>query len=86
MQFINAILDGITSMSFDQWAIAVTGSLSSWMIHDDRKSWRLWACIFAIVGQPFWFWAAWTANQWGIFVMDVVYSLGWLKGFLKNRK
>jgi len=73
-------------MTWDQIIIAITGSLASWMIHDDRKRWRLWACILALVGQPAWFYAAFIAHQWGILAMDLVWSVGWVKGFWKNWK
>jgi len=71
-------------ITLDQWMIAILGSLASWIIHDERKNWRLWACIFALAAQPFWFFAAWKAQQWGIFAMDIVYTLGWIKGFWQN--
>ena len=73
-------------ISLDQWMIAVTGGLSIWMITDDKRSYRLMACVFALLGQPFWFWAAYKAQQWGIFAIDVVYTAGWIKGLLKNWK
>jgi len=73
-------------MTLDQWIIALTGGASAWLVHDKRKTWRLWACIFALIGQPFWFYAAWKAQQWGIFTIDLVFTLGWLKGFWSNWK
>jgi hypothetical protein len=73
-------------MTFDQIIIALTGCASAWMIHSTDKKIRLWACVFALVGQPAWFYAAWHAQQWGILVMDVVYTAGWIRGFLNNRR
>ncbi len=33
-----------------------------------------------MLGQPFWFYAAWQAGQWGIFAVSITYALAWLKG------
>lgn len=73
-------------MTIDQWIIAITGCSSSWLIHDPRKQYRLAACVMAIIGQPFWFYAAIVAHQWGILAMDVIYTLGWIRGYIANRR
>lgn len=33
-----------------------------------------------MLGQPFWFYAAWKADQWGIFVVCVLYAIAWMRG------
>jgi hypothetical protein len=33
-----------------------------------------------MLGQPFWFYASWKAEQWGIFAVSVLYALAWMKG------
>ncbi|MGJ7542463.1 hypothetical protein [Variovorax sp. LT1R16] len=45
-------------MSLDQIAIPILGALAAWGSQERRESWRRWACIFGIVGQPFWFYAS----------------------------
>lgn len=67
----------------DQIAIALTGATAVWLSQDRRPSWQKWACIFGLCGQPFWFYATWSAEQWGIFAVCIIYTLAWLKG-LKN--
>lgn len=69
---------------FGQLVIVITGGLSFWMIHDHRHSWRLAACIFALIGQPFWMIAAWDAHQWGILLVDVLCTIGWIRGVYLN--
>lgn len=64
----------------DQIAIAVLGAFAAWLSQAREESFRRWACIFGILGQPFWFYAAWKAQQWGIFVVCVLYALAWMKG------
>jgi hypothetical protein len=33
-----------------------------------------------LVGTPFWFWASWNAEQWGIVALSAVYGLASLRG------
>lgn len=68
----------------EQVAIAMTGVVAIWLSQDKRDSWRRWACIFGIVGQPFWFYSAYTAEQWGIFGLCFLYTYAWLKGVRNN--
>jgi len=62
-------------MQFDQIAIAVLGALAAWLSQARR-----WAPVFGMLGQPFWFYASWKAEQWGIFAVSVLYALAWMKG------
>jgi len=42
-------------MTLDQIAIALLGSLAAWLSQARGKSWRKWAPMFGMLGQPFWF-------------------------------
>jgi len=33
-----------------------------------------------MLGQPFWFYAAWKAEQWGIFALCMLYTYAWARG------
>lgn len=68
----------------EQIAIAFTGLIAIWLSQDKRDSWRRYACLFGIVGQPFWFYSAYTNEQWGIFVLAFFYTLAWIKGIKTN--
>ena len=67
-------------MPIDQIAIAVLGALAAWLSQARAESFRRWACVFGMLGQPFWFYASWQADQWGIFTVSVLYALAWMKG------
>ncbi|MGE8448905.1 MAG: hypothetical protein ACN6O1_22070 [Comamonas sp.] len=67
-------------MQIDQVAIAVLGAAAAWLSQARSESFRRWACIFGMLGQPFWFYASWKAEQWGIFAVSVLYALAWMKG------
>lgn len=68
----------------EQVAIAATGATAVWASQDTREQVRKWACIFGLIGQPFWFYAAYTAGQWGIFAVCFLYAFAWGRGFYNH--
>ena len=68
------------SMVLDQLAIFVTGVIAIWLAQHKRERWRRWACIFGLLAQPFWFYAAWKAEQWGILAISTLYTYAWARG------
>jgi len=64
----------------EQIAISIFGVTAIWLSQDLRFNYRKYACIFGILGQPFWFYSAYAAEQWGIFVLCFFYAFSWLKG------
>lgn len=67
-------------MGLDQIAIALLGATAAWLSQTRSTGLRRWACIFGLLGQPFWFYASWQAGQWGIFALSIVYLGAWLNG------
>jgi len=67
-------------MGLDQIGITFSGIIAIWLTQDKRATWRRWACIFGMLAQPFWFYAAWKAEQWGIFAMCTLYTYAWTRG------
>lgn len=65
----------------DQIAIALCGATACWLSQDHRESARKYACLFGLIAQPFWYYASYKAEQWGIFLVCIPYSLAWLRGF-----
>lgn len=63
----------------EQTFIALTELIAIWLIQEKRKEFRKWACVFGLLGQPFWFYAAFNANQWGAFVLCFFFTLAWIK-------
>ena len=64
----------------DQIGIGITGILAVYFSQTSNKKLKRWACILGLIGQPFWFYATYTAEQWGIFALAFVYTAGWLIG------
>lgn len=65
----------------EQLIIAITGVSAIWLANDERVGWRRYACVFGLIGQPFWLFAFYSNGQWGMFVLSVVYTAAWMKGF-----
>lgn len=64
-----------------QIAIFIFGLSAVWLANDPRPRVRRWGCVAGLVSQPFWFYATFTAAQWGIFAASFIYTFCWLRGF-----
>ena len=64
----------------EQFFIVVLSGAGAWLTQDKRESWRRWACIIGITVQPFWFYATYKAQQWGMFACSIWYTYVWLRG------
>ena len=64
-----------------QLFIALFGVTAVALSQSELDSRRRWASVFGLLGQPFWFFAAWQSQQWGIFVLSFLYTASWGKGF-----
>lgn len=64
-----------------QSCIALFGVTAVLLSQIEARSVRRWVSIFGLIGQPFWFYAAWHSEQWGILALCVLYSLSWGRGF-----
>lgn len=67
-------------MSLDQIAIAFTGVTAIFLSQSKSERLRKYACLFGLASQPFWFYATFTAQQWGIFALCFLYTFSWARG------
>lgn len=68
----------------EQLFIAITGVVAIWLTPQRKNNLKKYACLFGIAGQPFWFYSAFTAQQWGIFALCFFYSYSWGLGVYKQ--
>lgn len=61
--------------------IGVFGVAAIWLSQDLRPERRRWASVCGLIAQPFWFYATWTAGQYGIFALSFLYAASWMRGF-----
>lgn len=64
----------------DQIVIGVCGVSSVFLSQDENIRRRRWACIVGLIAQPFWMYATFVAEQWGIFALAFLYTWGWVRG------
>jgi len=63
----------------EQIMIALTSVIAIYLSQSNGEYTR-YACLFGMAGQPFWFYSAYQAEQWGIFIICFFYALAWAKG------
>jgi hypothetical protein len=68
----------------EQIAIAATGVTAIWLTQSSSQKHRRLACLFGLAGQPFWFWSAISAEQWGIVLLCCFYTVAWARGVWTN--
>lgn len=67
-----------------QTIIALSSGIAIWMI-GQKKSWYKYGFIIGFLGQPFWLYATWKADQWGMFALSIWYTFAYLHGYWNNR-
>jgi len=66
----------------EQVMIAFTGAVAIYLTQQEKRlHLKKYACIFGLVGQPFWFYSAYTAEQYGVLALTTFYTYAWLIGF-----
>lgn len=70
-------------MSISQIFIMILGSSAIWMVGKTGNV-RKWGFIVGLMGQPFWFYTAWEAQQYGIIAMCLFYTYSWGNGVYQN--
>lgn len=68
----------------EQLGIGLFGVTAVFLSQSSRATTRRYACLFGLASQPFWFYAAFKAQQWGIFSLSVLYAASWIRGFWNN--
>lgn len=63
-----------------QLGIALFGVTAVGLSQSAQTTYRKWAPVVGLIGQPFWFVASWTGGQWGIFALAFVYTACWMLG------
>lgn len=64
-----------------QIGITIFGVTAICLANSAAPARRRWAPIFGLAGQPFWIWSAFSAQQWGVLALCVLYTAAWANGF-----
>ena len=65
-----------------QTALVAFGVTAVYLSQSPNASARRWACIVGMLGQPFWFYAAYP--QPGMLVVVALYTFCWGQGIWRN--
>jgi hypothetical protein len=74
----------MTPAAIAQAGIALFGVAAIWLTQSPHAERRRYACIFGLLGQPFWFASAYMAGQWGILALSCLYTYAWGSGFVHH--
>ena len=61
-----------------QTIIAITGLAAIWLATRPNPKHQRYACLFGLVGQPFWIVSSYSTEQWGVFLLAIAYELVWI--------
>lgn len=65
----------------EQFFIASTELVAMYLMQSNKYTDRKYSSIFGLLGQPFWFYASYSHEQWGSFLMGFFFTALWLKNF-----
>lgn len=60
--------------------IALFGVTAIFLSQSPNYPRQRFACLFGLAGQPFWFWSAISAEQWGVLILCFFYTAAWARG------
>lgn len=70
-------------MNLLQILILIFGASSIWIV-GRKEPWRKYGFIIGLIGQPLWFYMAYTTQQWGVGIMCLFYTYSWASGVYQN--
>jgi hypothetical protein len=68
------------SAALVQLCIAIFGLSALAMALGNHSRARRWAPVVGLLGQPFWFWFAWSTRGWGLMALVAAYTAVYLAG------
>lgn len=71
-------------MDIAQISILILGGAAIWLVGRRDRRVRRWGYVIGLISQPFWLYAAWKAQQWGILALSTWYLYAWADGIIEN--
>lgn len=68
----------------EQIPLAVFSLAATACFNSSNAGVRRWGPLLGLAAQPFWFYAAIVADQWGMVLLSVVYTLLYVRGAWNN--
>lgn len=70
-------------MNIIQISVLIFGSLAIWLVYSQNTLIARWAPVFGLVSQPFFLIATYQAQQWGMFILAVFFTVSWIRGIYR---
>jgi hypothetical protein len=67
------------NIEYNQLGILLFGCSAIWVL-GRPESWRGYGYVLGLVSQPFWLYMSVKAHQWGVVILTVLYTYGWIQG------
>ena len=67
-------------MDFCQTAILILSCVAIWLLAKKRDSVSRWGYVVGLASEPFWLYASYKAEQWGVFLVCLWWAWCYLKG------
>lgn len=67
-----------------QILIAVTGGIAVYLSQQNNDRLKKFACLFGLVSQPFWWFSTLQSQQYGMFLLTLLYTYSWCLGVYNN--
>lgn len=71
-------------MDFVQAAIVILGGAAIWLVGRRNPRLRRWGYVVGLISQPFWLWATFTADQFGMYLLSLFYCWAWADGIYNH--
>lgn len=68
----------------NQLMIFVCSVTAVGLVTNGRRWGQKWGSLVGLAGQPFWFWDTWHAQQWGMFGGTILFTLLYLRAFIRE--
>lgn len=78
--WVDAFFILLALLTNEQTYIALFGVTAIALSQSKQVKYQKWACVFGLIGQPFWFYTSYRTQQWGIFALCFLYSAAWTRG------
>ncbi len=69
-----------------QGALLTLSAAGAWFVTEPMMRQRRIGYLLGLLSQPFWLWATYTADQWGMFVLACWYTVVWSRGVYRGWK
>ena len=71
-------------MDFVQVAIVVLGGAAIWLVGRRNPRVSRWGYVVGLASQPFWLWATFQADQYGMYWLSLFYCWAWTDGIYNH--